>query len=147
MLEVIPFRSEFLNAVCQIEQSLFPHPWSSASFLELANNETFLFYVAKEDSEVLGYFVCQLFPPEAELHNIAVLQEKQTRGIGSAMMAKLKQILSDRLVTSIYLLVRANSASAVAFYQRHKFVEIGRRRAYYENKQDALVMRCIQLIG
>jgi ribosomal-protein-alanine N-acetyltransferase len=36
--------------------------------------------------------------------------------------------------------VRPGNASALALYRRFGFAEIGRRRAYYHGKEDAIVM-------
>jgi [ribosomal protein S18]-alanine N-acetyltransferase len=49
----------------------------------------------------------------------------------------------------IFLEVRVSNAAAIALYRASGFVEIGRRRGYYQNtngREDALLMAC-ELIG
>ena len=44
-----------LEAVAQLEQRCFSHPWSFNSLEEELNNETSLFFTATEDNAVVGY--------------------------------------------------------------------------------------------
>ena len=47
----------------------------------------------------------------------------------------------ERKLSFLTLEVRASNDPAIALYEKHGFVEVGRRRGYYEKpKEDAILM-------
>ena len=94
--------------------------------------------VADGQGQVLGLLVyLPLRDGEAEILNLAVDPAFRGRGVGALLL----QHLLDQGFSKIYLEVRSSNHSAVGFYRRAGFAEVGRRRAYYSDPaEDALVM-------
>ncbi len=94
---------------------------------------------------MVAYAVTMPAPGEAHLLNISVLPEFQRSGIGSALLSMLFDQARDQGAGRMLLEVRAGNLAALAFYRRHGFMEIGRRRGYYpahQGREDAIVMAC-----
>ena len=87
-----------LEAVAQLEQRCFSHPWSFNSLEEELNNETSLFFTATEDNAVVGYIGMSVVVDEGYIFNVAVDGTHRNRGIGSALV--------ETLVTFAFSLLR-----------------------------------------
>jgi ribosomal-protein-alanine N-acetyltransferase len=72
--------------------------------------------------------------------NVAVDRDRQGRGLASAMLAQLYELVDDP--NARYTLeVRRSNAVAIHLYEREGFRAAGTRRRYYQdNGEDALVM-------
>lgn len=131
-----------LDAVSAAEARIHAFPWTRGNFLDslTAGHGAWL---AREDGRLSAYAVMMRVLDEAHLLNISVLPELQRAGRGSALLGHLLGLARMRTVKRMLLEVRPGNVSGQGFYQRHGFVEIGRRRDYYpahEGREDAIVM-------
>jgi ribosomal-protein-alanine N-acetyltransferase len=72
---------------------------------------------------------------EAELETIAVAAEGQRRGMGRCLMEALAEELKAAGVRRIFLEARASNEAAEGLYRALGFIETGRRRGYYGDRQ------------
>ena len=102
---------EDVDQVAQIESACFPRPWSRKSFLdEVTTNEAARSLVVREDGDVVAY---------------AGGPEKLAADCGMVWMT---------------LEVRRSNERAQALYHKLGFIDVGYRKRYYENTEDALIM-------
>ncbi len=127
-----------LEAIVAIARRAFVDPWSEAAFAsELGNADASV--VVTED--LSGFAIVRFLADEAELIDLAVLPERQGRGLGHALLAHVLALAAARGASSMYLEVRATNAPAVALYHRAGFAQVGLRRGYYAHDgADALLM-------
>ena len=78
---------------------------------------------------------------EAEILTLAVAPAARRRGLGAALLAAALQGAVLRAAAAMFLEVSAGNAAALALYRSAGFAEVGRRRRYYADGSDALVMR------
>lgn len=76
---------------------------------------------------------------EAELIEIAVAPRARRRGHGRRLIAHLVDDARGRGVGAIHLEVRAGNRAARALYTACGFIDVGRRRRYYADGEDAVV--------
>jgi ribosomal-protein-alanine N-acetyltransferase len=88
-----------------------------------------------------GYACFRLGGGEAELLRIAVAPAERGRGIARRLLAAGLERLRAAGVASCFLEVRPGNASALAVYRALGFELCGRRRSYYRDGTDALVLR------
>jgi [ribosomal protein S18]-alanine N-acetyltransferase len=86
-----------------------------------------------------GFALVELAADEAELHLIVVGPRFRARGIGRALLRAVIGAATERGAARMFLEVAAGNAAAIALYIAVGFGEVGRRRAYYRDGQDALV--------
>ena len=72
---------------------------------------------------------------------VAVHPSARRRGIGSALLGIAEAAWRAEQVSEGFLEVRAENEPAIALYQGHGWQETGRRRRYYRDGADAVVMR------
>lgn len=131
-----------LDAIMEIENSVFTLPWSRESYEELAPLDTISIRVAKMGERVVGYMLFQNACEEVELHTIAVANEMQRRGIANDLMKYMLSEAARQGVRRVFLHVRPSNDVARALYAKFGFVAIAKRSKYYrDDGEDALVMR------
>lgn len=87
------------------------------------------------DREPVAYAEVRRVAGEAHVLAMAVLPAWRGRGVASAL---LRAALSG--ARAAYLEVRESNAAGRGFYARHGFEVAGRRRGYYADGEDALLM-------
>jgi ribosomal-protein-alanine N-acetyltransferase len=154
-----PMTVDDLPAVMVLEEELFaPDTWTEAMYRdELSRGDTRFYVVAEfhlegevdeEDDEeqdaapvLVGYGGLIAYDDEAHVATLGVTAALQGEGIGSLLLdAMLAE--ADRRSPVVLLEVRADNEAAQHLYRRRGFVEIGRRRGYYQpSGADAVVMK------
>jgi len=135
-------RAEDVRAVVAIESEAFSTPWQAETFTGLLGREGVELLVLEDPAEgVIGYAVLWCVLDQGELANIAVTPALRGRGLGARLLEAVVDTARGRGVRSLYLEVRESNASAIELYHGFGFVQVGRRRAYYQSpREDALVM-------
>lgn len=135
-------RHEDIDAVFELDQRSFANPWPRRSFeFELNENTASHQWVAEVDGRVVGAIVVWLLVDEAHIATIAVEPELRGRGIAARLVCAALRALAAQGAVSAALEVRPSNEAALRLYQHFGFVEVGRRKAYYQdNGEDALLM-------
>ena len=141
-MTITKMNSSHVPAIAELEKRCFNDPWSEASIASEVDNRLSLWFVATENSQVIGYVGSQTVLGETDMMNIAVHSEFRKQGIGTALINHLIKELKLRGSHSLMLEVRASNISAISVYKNLEFIEVGRRKNYYRNpKEDALILR------
>lgn len=77
--------------------------------------------VAEDCSQLVGSGQLIAYPSSAELANLTVVQERQGKGIGTAMISVLTAIAGHIGLDSLEIGVDASNSRALALYQRLGF--------------------------
>ena len=108
-----------------------------ASELSEKNNGV-SFYVIENDDVVIGYIGRYYFFQEAEVLNFVVDESYQRQGYGQKLFDKMVEDMKD--VKKISLEVRASNIKGINFYTKNGFKQVGVRKKYYKNGEDALLL-------
>lgn len=108
-----------------------------ASELSEKNNGV-SFYVIENDDVVIGYIGRYYFFQEAEVLNFVVDESYQRQGYGQKLFDKMVEDMKD--VKKITLEVRASNIKGINFYTKNGFKQVGVRKKYYKNGEDALLL-------
>lgn len=141
-LRVAPLRWWHLDDVAALETELFPaDAWSLEQFWTELAQPTRVYCGAWLGDRLAGYAGAFVLAPDSDVQTIGVRTEDQGRGIGSALLGALMGAAAERGCRTIMLEVRAGNEPALALYARHGFTPLSRRRAYYPDGEDALILR------
>ena len=128
-------------AVAALEQQLFAaDAWSAASVTEELTGPGRHGLVAVEEDVVVGYAVTLHGAEVVDLQRIGVDPRHRRRGTATALLDAALSRAGDTGADRMLLEVSAGNAAALAFYAAAGFVEIDRRRRYYLDGSDAVVM-------
>lgn len=134
-----------VTAVQCLEQQTLS-PWSLLSIREELNQKLGEMFVVEVEvgsdcpPEVVGWCAIRLIAPEAELLKIAVDQHSRRAGIATALLRHLTRFLSQRSIELLFLEVRSQNDSALSFYIKSGFLQIGLRTGYYSNPSDSALI-------
>jgi len=131
-------RATDLEGLAALEQRIFPDPWALESFREFLER---MILVAEDGGEVVGYTVARWVLEQGEILNLAVHPDHRRRRLASRLLHAALDRLWEEGVRLAFLEVRESNTGARAFYERHGFAQVGRRRSYYRlPREDALIL-------
>jgi ribosomal-protein-alanine N-acetyltransferase len=119
-------------------------PAQSQVHPEIVNHQSQLrtALVVEQDGSVVGFIVCRQVEGEWEIENIAVTGAARRCGLGSRLVGELLDLVRSRGGKSVFLEVRESNRAARSLYEKWAFIEVGRRKMYYQNPaEDALVLK------
>ena len=92
------------------------------------------------DGEPVAFAGMWLIMDEAHVMNIAVRADRRGRGYGERITGALIQLAADSGMVLMTLECRRSNAAAQGLYHKLGFQDVGYRKGYYENGEDALIM-------
>ena len=128
-----------IDAMVAIHRAAFPagEAWSEDAFaLQLALTGVFGLIDRRG-----GLLLARIAADEAEVLTLAVLPGERRHGIGSALLSEAAASARAWGAIGLFLEVATGNDAARALYARAGFTEVGRRRRYYADGSDALVLR------
>ena len=130
-----------VDAVHEIETACFKTPWSRESFMhEITENQCARYVVVRENGRAIAYAGVWFILDEGHITNIAVHPDKRGQGIGEMVCQAMIQLAADSGMSVMTLEVRRSNEIAQKLYHKLGFIDVGYRKRYYENTEDALIM-------
>jgi ribosomal-protein-alanine N-acetyltransferase len=111
--------------------------WDEAAWLVLLTSAGVSGWV----DEAGGVILLRRAADEADVVTLAVVPEARRRGIGAALLRAGLEGLRAAGVARVFLEVAQRNAGARALYAASGFMEVGVRRGYYADGDDAVLMR------
>lgn len=130
-----------INSIESNFSEKFDKFWSINILKNDFENENSKYIVAKIDNEIVGFAGIKIILDEADIMNIAVRTDKRKLGIGSILLEKLIKIAIDSNCNFITLEVNENNFPAIYLYEKYDFEKIGLRKKYYNNTDNAIIMK------
>lgn len=134
--------AEHVDEMHEIEEQVFPTPWSYNSLYEdVVNHKSAYYTVGLVNGKVISYAGFWFVIDEAHITNVAVKPEFRRKGIGKKMMELLLAEAKRRGIVTISLEVRQGNTVARNLYTGLGFRANGLRKRYYQdNGEDAVLM-------
>lgn len=76
-----------------------------------------------------------------EIMNIVVKKKYRRQGIGEKLLENLINMSKEMNFDSLNLEVNSKNRPALEMYKKFGFEQIGSRKKYYNNKDDAILMK------
>lgn len=129
-----------LTDILEVERESFSRPWTETMFLEELSGRFSVYRAAVENGKAVAYMGMWILADEGHVTNVAVAKSFRRRGVASALMDDFIALALEKKLAFMTLEVRASNAGAIALYSKKGFAEVGRRKKYYDNTEDALLM-------
>lgn len=140
MIEIVKMKYEHIDSVAQIENLCIDTPWGREQIEKELENEKATYFCAEDDGKTIGYIGVWSIAGEGNITNIAVHPDYQRKGIGFALLEEMKKYAKDEKMLFLTLEVNEKNEKAISLYKKCGFQEVGRRKKYYHNKYDAILM-------
>lgn len=138
-IQIAELNADHLPDVLDIEKASFRDPWTLQAF----RNFIILYrtnWVALRGGKVAGYLITQWVLDEIHILNIAVRSDFRRQGVAAELLNFLFQRGAGKRIKSVYLEVRESNEAARTLYAKFGFTELGLRKSYYQDGENALVM-------
>jgi len=136
--------SEDVRRIHDIELLSYTLPWSEASILAWIEGTDRVYFLARDKitSAVLGYIAVFFVAGEGEIASVAVHPNERRKGVAREIFSVIKKYCIRERIRTLFLEVRENNIAAISLYKSLGFMDVGRRKGYYEDtKEDAILMR------
>jgi ribosomal-protein-alanine N-acetyltransferase len=129
------------DAIAVLEEEAFGiGAWSPAQVEEELGGDTRHVVVAEANDIVAGYGAIAVAGDVADLTRIVVAQAHRRSGLAASLLTALHEAARRAGAQRIMLEVAESNEDALAFYRVRGYSEVARRRAYYADGDDALVL-------
>lgn len=132
-----------LDDVVAIERAVQSFPWTRRNFQD-GLESGYGAWVARRDGAVVGFFLTLYAPDVAHLLLIGVAPDAQRQGVGECLLRHCETESLSHGLDRVILEVRPSNDKALAFYDKHGYTEMSRRKDYYPTgrpeREDALVL-------
>jgi [ribosomal protein S18]-alanine N-acetyltransferase len=134
--------ADWLDRVVELDRVCFGQLWSAAQYQRefASENSDILMLIDVEAQAILAYGCVWAIVDEAHITILAVHPEHRHRGFGQLMLWGLLQAAVDRELARATLEVRVDNTAAIQLYEKFGFQVAGRRKKYYDNTDDALIL-------
>jgi [ribosomal protein S18]-alanine N-acetyltransferase len=131
-----------MHEVLSIERACFEHPWTEEDFLACLRQRNCIGMVAECDHRIIGFMIYELHKAKLRILNFATAPDVRRQGVGSQMLRRLVDKLSQQRRSEILVEVRETNLDSQFFYRSQGFRAVCVLRSHYDDTyEDAYVMQ------
>tara|TARA_Y100000590_G_scaffold300104_1_gene338340 strand:- start:220 stop:651 length:432 start_codon:yes stop_codon:yes gene_type:complete len=128
-----------LDKIFDIEKRVFSNPWSKKSIKnELNRISCSLNFISEKNDHLIGYCFSHMIDKEIHILNMAIDIPYQHRGNGKEFFNTIINYYME--YANVFLEVKKTNFPAINLYLNFGFEEIDRKKMYYSDGQDAIIM-------
>lgn len=139
-VKILPLDVKNVDDVISIQNNLNIHILSKENILNDINNNNFKCIVAVYDKEIIGY-ISFSYIFDIEIESVLVKSTYQRQGIGTLLLNYIFKFAKENKINNVFLEVRKSNIGAISLYRKLGFSNISIRKKYYENAEDALILK------
>lgn len=132
---------DHLDLIANNLESDFDDFWNYNVFKSELENANSKYLVAKIDNEIVGFAGIIPVLDEADISNIVVHQNFRNQKIGSYLLQGIINLAISLNLKKINLEVRESNTPAIKLYEKYGFEVCGIRKKYYDNVENAILMK------
>ncbi|MFO7765081.1 MAG: ribosomal protein S18-alanine N-acetyltransferase [Pelovirga sp.] len=129
-----------IDDLLALEQCCYRYPWSRQQLVDEFDNPVAAVDVALIQGQIVGYLCSWLICGELQIQNLATAPHSRRRGIGRALLEYVFERGRRQGMGSAWLEVRQDNQAAIRLYLACGFELQGRRKKYYQDGEDALLL-------
>jgi [ribosomal protein S18]-alanine N-acetyltransferase len=141
---LVPAEPRHLDEIARIERESFPVPWKREFFeSELSESFRYARVLVRPDGAppiVGGYLFAISLHDEFHINKIATDAQLRHLGYGRMLLEDALARARALRAAAVTLEVRVSNTPAREFYRSYSFREVYRRKAYYQDGEDAFAM-------
>lgn len=139
-IKILPLDVKNVDDVISIQNNLNIHILSKENILNDINNSNFKCIVAVYEKEIIGY-ISFSYIFDIEIESVLVKSSYQRQGIGTLLLNYIFKFAKENKINNVFLEVRKSNIGAISLYRKLGFSNISIRKKYYENAEDALILK------
>ncbi len=131
-----------MEDVLRIEKSTYGQAWTDEDFLTCLRQRNCIGMVAEHDQKIVGFMIYELHKSRLHILNFAVDPECRRGGIGTQMVLRLIDKLSQQHRNEILIEIRERDLETQLFFQKQSFKAVCVLRSHFDDtEEDAYTMQ------
>lgn len=130
-----------ISILTEMEARCFSDPWTEEMLADTLKYPYYHTFLAEEGGQVCGYACLIVLFEDAEIGNIAVDLPYRGRKIGQLLLDAMHERAKACGAKRSLLEVRVHNLPAISLYEKNGYERYGVRAKYYEDGEDAFVMK------
>ena len=118
----------------------YDHFWNYNILKSALQNPNNILLVVKENENIVGFTCINIILDDATIENIVTKKNMRNKHIASNLMEEIIKICKEKHLSSLTLEVNKSNLPAIKLYQKFNFKNVGLRKKYYNNIDDAIIM-------
>ncbi len=139
-IEIQKMTKKHLEQIKDILQEQFDEFWNANVLNDELENPLSQYIVALCDGEVVGYAGLWQSIDEGHITNIVTKKDRRGKHIGTKMLEEIIKLAKTKNLNCVTLEVNEHNETAINLYKKYNFIEVGKRRKYYNSTDDAIIM-------
>lgn len=139
-IEIIKMTNEHLEQIKDDLKEQFDEFWNQTVLEKELQNPLSQYLVAIYNNEVVGYAGLWQSIDEGHVTNIVIKKDKRGNHIGTKMLEEIIKLAKSKGLKCVTLEVNEHNEIAINLYKKYEFKEVGKRKKYYNNIDDAIIM-------
>lgn len=134
-----------IEEVSVLERECLKSPWNEEQLhYELTENPVANLLVLEKEGGIAGYIDFFITFDSASIARVAIAPKERRKGYAKALLLEMEKICRENKVEFITLEVRESNEAARKMYEDNGFQYIVKKKAYYDDGEDAEYMvRCL----
>jgi len=125
-----------------IERKIFSDPFPKSLLVhDFKKNPFSNYFKCMVDRKIIAYFGCWITFEDCQVITVGVDTDYQRKGLGKMIVEYMIQFARASGCEQITLEVRVSNEKAIQLYSGLGFVKLTLRKRYYENGDDAYLMK------
>lgn len=142
VLQVRIFQPNDMFSVIKLANKSLTEQYSPSLFNYFYETFPQAFIVAEQHHKIIGFIVgVKITQDTARILMLAVSEKYRRQNIGSMLLNKFFEKTLEEHIKQISLEVRVGDEKAIKFYQKHGFKITDEIQKFYQNGEDAYLMR------
>ena len=142
MFQLQKFQSKDMFAVLKLSSQVLSEQYNPTLFTYFYESCPWGFWTAHHYQQLIGFIVGVPFSEDfAKILMIGVKPSMQKKGVGSRLLKKLLTEFKKKEISTIELEVAVSNSAAIKFYQKHNFFIVDQFSHFYQNGENAYIMR------
>ena len=141
-MNIRPATTRDLSGLADLHARAFAFAWNEPAMKGLFDGLG-VFALVAEEEDLDGFILVRVVADETEILSIAVSPDRRQRGLASRLLEQACHRATGQGAARIFLEVAAANLPARKLYEKYGFREVGQRKGYYEDGDDALVLSAV----
>lgn len=140
MIKVRLFKKADLKVIISLEKQYF-NSISEEDFIQYyVENPLIKIYIIELNNIFAGYGIIWLDKEKFQIYSMYIIEEFRRKNIAYKSLVIIENLLGEKGVLEATLEVNEKNLKAIGLYEKLGYKTISRRKAYYANNEDALLM-------
>jgi ribosomal-protein-alanine N-acetyltransferase len=116
-----------------------PTDWSAAVLSNCFSADYFI-WVILDNNQAMGFIVVRVNHDDWEIMQIVIDRKCQRKGLANQLLGHVVIEAQKKQIRKLQLEVRLSNHAAICLYKKVGFDQVGLRKKYYANGEDAVLM-------